>query len=338
MKLYSDFPFVPLVDPVVGGITINTAKYPFNMKEVRWALALALDIVKLSETEEGNMLISALHIPPLPLYRKLYYEPLEEWLQNLTVNGVKVYDPDVPLKIAEVAKRYGWNVPDDPEKIKLGVGSGWWKHLPDVAEQLLLSVGFKRDKNGKWLLPNGTPWKIQLGTNPNDLVAFGVAQQWREFGIDVDVITTYISGINEGNFEVLITGNWPAPEPWGGHADLHRTLYFFHSKYQNKPLGEGVGHVSRWFDERLDKIIDEMEKLDWNDPRNIEFGREGLKILAEELPTIPIGTIGVLTTALVYNDYYWTNWPTLENPYMMPYWHWSQFKYLLTFLEPTGRK
>jgi len=337
-KLYSDFPFVPLIDPVVGGITINTGKYPFNMKEVRWALALALDIVKLAEVVEGNMLVYALHVPALPLYRKLYYEPLEKFLRDLTIAGEKVYDPDVPLKLAEVAKKYGWKVPADPKTIMLGVGSGWWKYSPKLAEKLLTSVGFKRDKAGKWLLPDGKPWKIELGTNPNDLIAFAIAQQWREFGIDVDVITTYISGIDLGNFEVLVTGNWPAPEPWGGHADLHRVLYFFHSKYQDRPLGERVGQVSRWFDKRLDKIIDDMEKLDWDDPRNVELGIEGLKILVEEMPTIPLGTIGVLTTAIVYNEYYWTNWPTLENPYMMPYWHWSQFKYLLTFLEPTGRK
>ena len=50
-------------------------------------------------------------------------------------------------------------------------GYGWWKHSPELAEKLLLKNGFTRGRDGKWLLPDGTPWKIEIvcltaATNP----------------------------------------------------------------------------------------------------------------------------------------------------------------------------
>jgi peptide/nickel transport system substrate-binding protein len=85
----------------------------------------------------------------------------------------------------------------------------------------------------------------------------------------------------------------------------------------------------------MDEILEEMEKLDWDDPKNIELGIEGLKIAVEERPTTPVlGYPGFLA----FDEYYWTNYPTAENPYMFPGYWWPNLKYVLPFLEPTGRK
>ena len=163
------------------------------------------------------------------------------------------------------------------------------------------------------------------------------AQQWRNFGIDVNVVTSEsIQDITFfGNYEV--STNWPAPEPWGGHPDLDRVLSPFHSRVY-KPIGEYAvqnGPTSRWTNPKLDKIVENMEKIDWNDPRNLELGMEGLKLLIEEMPTIPtFGYPGVVG----WDEYYWTNYPGAENPYTQPYHHWPNLKYMLPYLEPTGRK
>ncbi len=78
-----------------------------------------------------------------------------------------------------------------------------------------------------------------------------------------------------------------------------------------------------------------MEKVDWDSEENMELGIEGLKILVEEMPSVPtFGYPGVVG----WDEYYWTNYPGAENPYMIPYHHWPNFKYVLPFLEPTGRK
>ncbi|MGY4688166.1 hypothetical protein ACW9JY_10655, partial [Petrotoga sp. DB-2] len=60
--------------------------------------------------------------------------------------------------------------------------------------------------------------------------------------------------------------------------------------------------------------------------KNMELGMEGLKILVEEMPTIP--TFGN-PDFLALDEYYWTNYPTAENPYMLPYHHFPNFKYVL---------
>ena len=40
------YPWVVNNDPCITGITFNTAVEPFNNREVRWALVLAIDIVE----------------------------------------------------------------------------------------------------------------------------------------------------------------------------------------------------------------------------------------------------------------------------------------------------
>ncbi len=77
-----------------------------------------------------------------------------------------------------------------------------------------------------------------------------------------------------------------------------------------------------------------MEKIDWNDSNNLNFGIEALKILIEEMPTIPtFGYPGVVA----WDEYYWTNYPGAENPYCQPYHTWPNFKYMLPFLKSTER-
>ncbi len=60
-----------------------------------------------------------------------------------------------------------------------------------------------------------------------------------------------------------------------------------------------------------------------------------MKILVEEMPTIPTFAY---PSVIGWDEYYWTNWPGAENPYMWAGHPWPNFKYLLPFLEPTGRK
>ena len=344
-----EYPWVINVDPAMTGLTLNNEVYPYNIKDVRWALTLAIDIVDyIGIAFDGTAPMGVLHVPPLPVYQEWYYEPMEEWLKNFTldieVNGepFKPYDPSATLRAAQYAKERGYKVPDDINELKEMFGPGWWKYAPDVAEQLLLRNGFKRDKNGKWLLPDGTAWKISIfgGSNqahPSYRNAMAAAQQWRNFGIDISVDSSEawqtLTGL--GQFEVTTT--WPAVEPWGGHFDLYRVVEVFHSSYY-KPIGEQAinvaGASSRWTSSEMDKIIEKMEKIDWNDSNNLNFGIEALKILIEEMPTIPtFGYPGVVA----WDEYYWTNYPGAENPYCQPYHTWPNFKYMLPFLKSTER-
>ena len=136
-----------------------------------------------------------------------------------------------------------------------------------------------------------------------------------------------------GEFDVSV--GWPATEPWGGHPDLYRTFNNWRSEYVEPVLGEPhYAHISRWSDPRMDEIITDLKATDWSDTERIaEVGREGLKLLVEEMPGIATYNYA---GPEIKSTYYWTNWPTGDNPYNVSLTHWPNFKYMLPFLESTG--
>jgi peptide/nickel transport system substrate-binding protein len=339
------YPWVVNNDPCIQGVTFNTAIAPYDNREVRWALLLAIDIVEyLGQAADGMGTLSPVHIPSLASYPEMYIKPMEEWLMDFTLDVgdgemFKPYDPDAPQRIAEYAKSRGYVFPEDEEYIDKAFGIGWYKYAPEVAEKLLLKNGFSRDADGMWLLPDGTPWKIEV-MHQTDLTHGAVknsqaaVQQWKQFGIDAVYVGTDAHDTLEGNGEFQVSGSWPAYEPWGAGVDLHRTLDYYDSVYV-KPIGEPTsGHVSRWSSPEMDAVI---KKLRETDPTDVEatvaLGIEGLKLAVEAMPGIPTYAYAGFTT---FDEYYWTNWPGSENPYTQPYAHWGPFKYMMPFLEPTG--
>ncbi len=341
-----DFPWGSFVEPTVAGITLNTAKFPFNIRDVRWALTLSVNIVEVADLVlNGAVRLAPLHVPPTPLYMKYYYEPLKSFLENFELqigNGEKFkpFDPTIPEKLAKLAKEKGYSVPDSREELEKLFGIGWWKYAPDVAAKLLEKHGFKRNEKGQWLLPNGQPWKIEVFVNadPNradNRVPTAIAQQWQKFGIQVDIRPNKNHSIYKyGRFDA--SSNWPAVEPWGGNIDLYRTIEPFASKYQ-RPIGEyNPGHNSRWSNPEMDEIIEKMEKTSpFNTNETLNLGREALKVLVQEMPTIPAFQV---TWLVLYDEYYWTNWSTAENPYIQPVHTWPTFGFEMPFLKQTGKK
>jgi len=340
------YPWVVNNDPCITGITFNTAVAPFDNKEVRWALLLAIDIVEyMAQAVDGQATLSPIHIPYLGAYPEYYHEPMQEWLKNFALdlgNGELFYpyDPDAALKIAEYARQRGHEISDDPAVIKQTFGPGWFKYAPDAAEKLLIKNGFSRDANGRWLLPDGTPWKIAV-TDINDTGHHqfkngnAAVQQWKKFGIDAEYIATdaYTTLQQMGDFQVGAV--WPALEPWGAGADLYRSLDIFASELV-APVGEtNRGHASRWSSPEMDDIIRRMRATDPTDiEATVAVCTEALQLLLEELPSFPTyGYSGFMT----WDEFYWTNWPGSENPYMGPYGHWGTLKYMLPFLQPTGK-
>lgn len=105
------YPWVVNNDPCITGITFNTAVEPFNNREVRWALVLAIDIVEyLAQAVDGQATLSPIHIPYLGAYPEYYHKPMEEWLKNFALDLgdgelFYPYDPDVALRVAEYARQ-----------------------------------------------------------------------------------------------------------------------------------------------------------------------------------------------------------------------------------------
>ena len=339
------FPFVVNNDPCITGINFNTARPPFDLLDVRWALVLAIDIVEYTSIAvDSSGTLSAVHVPHLGPYPRDYIRPMQDWLKEFTIDvdgeAFAPYDPTASQRVADYARTRGYVFPDTPEFIEQAFGLGWYKYAPDVAEKLLLKNGFARDAEGMWMLPDGTPWRISFmcETTLSGMGARNAAaavQQWKKFGIDAEMFPSEARAdlIAVGDFDV--SGDWPAQEPWGAGPDLYRVLDRWNSAYI-RPVGERTqGHSCRWSSEAMDSIIKDLRETDpFNTEQVIAVGIEGLKEAVTNMPGVPTyGYIGFVG----WDEYFWTNWPGSENPYTQPYTHWPNFKYTTPFLQPTGK-
>ncbi len=345
-----DFPYIQSNrHPGVGGVVFNTLKPPFDNPDVRWALQLAIDPVSYQTTAYDG----AAALNPLPIVvngpqmQEPYIAPLVKWLEEeFTLdlgNGetLKVWDPTAPARLVEEARSRGFEFPDDPERIKNAFGWGAFKYDPEAAAKLLKKAGFTQDADGKWLLPDGTPFQFAVHTNTipgrwayqNAQAAF---VEWKRFGFDVrfEVSDAGQLRIEMGQFDVA--GAQTHGSNYLENPDLFRTFTTFHSDYLEKDLTKRqFGHPSRWSNARADEILDTIQVTNPNDAATLQpLGLEMLQTYIKELPGISA------TTSLdpyAVSDYYWTGWPSAENHFIVPYHHYPNFKYLLTFIQPTGK-
>ncbi|MCB0151021.1 MAG: ABC transporter substrate-binding protein, partial [Caldilineaceae bacterium] len=82
-----DWPYVVNNDPAQTGITFNTAKAPYDSKDVRWALLLAIDIADyMGIAVDGTGALSPVHIPSLSNYPDDFIKPMIPWLEEFTLD------------------------------------------------------------------------------------------------------------------------------------------------------------------------------------------------------------------------------------------------------------
>jgi len=306
---------------------------PYDNKDVRWALALAMDIPALDTDYIGGVAkLSVLPIPATPLHQSLYHVPLDPWLRSFTIdvgNGETFapYDPDAPQRIAAWATQQGYSVPTDIDGLRARFGVGSWKHAPDVAEKLLVKNGFKRDSGGKWLLPDGKQWTIPMLAAPdeNDVyrLALGAQDQLKKFGIDVNIETLERDPYTTRQ----TTGDFVSTSTWGGlevnaHPDFWRGLNALHSRFfapiGKSTAGNGSNNIERFQFPELDALIEQMGKLSPEDPAVLELGRQVMQFWVQNM--VRIHTIS-FKKFITQDTQLWSGFPTAESPTRQPlYW------------------
>ncbi|GIV79758.1 MAG: peptide ABC transporter substrate-binding protein [Litorilinea sp.] len=342
---YTDFPWAYPNEVSTRQLTFNLDNPLYANKDVRWALALALNIVELQTEYIGGVAkVTPVHIPPTSTLTRIYLDPLEEWLQNLEIEiepGVmyKPYDPTVPDQIAAWAESQGYQVPGTPREV---FGTGWWKHDPEVAERLLLKHGFSRDGNGKWLTPDGEPWVINLISPPDENDAFrmanAAADMWSDFGIDVNLQGLERSVWDQNNFvgQFDVTTPWhsmalASGDIWPESRGLHPQYYVPAPEDHRSLGGSNVGRVN---DPRIGELLDAMQAVNPDSEENFELGREFLKHWIENMYDITAISFKKFVT---WDERYWTGFPTAENPTYMPLYWFQGGKFPIQDLDPVGQ-
>ncbi|MDR1420472.1 MAG: ABC transporter substrate-binding protein [Treponema sp.] len=333
-------------DPTLPAIVFNHEKRGLDDRNVRWALTLSIDITRLAiASYRGAMTVSALAIPPTGMYPSIYFEPLESWLQNYTLDlgdgtSIKPYNPNAALEIAtEARKSLGDMVPTNTADIKKYIGAGWWKRDLAAAEKLMKRAGLRRNARNMWEFNDGTPFRINLLANTDlepsmNRAAAMVVECWREFGVDatMEVSTDRWTLARQGNFEASFM--WDI-ETWGGHPDLFYFLGTFHSSLY-RPSGQLAAgrNYSRWRNPKLDTIVDSIRQLDFDDPKVIELGKDYVRLAVDDMNEIPICSYNVFTCM---DEYYWTGYPTINDPYTDPVPNWGNSRYMYVRFRSTGK-
>jgi peptide/nickel transport system substrate-binding protein len=319
-------------DPTLPAVIFNTQNENFKNPDVRWALALLIDIKAVAMAAyRGAATISAIGVPPTGTHPATYHAPMEDWLESFEIDTgkrkIKPYDPTVGKQIAT-----------DPAEIARAFGRGWWKTDPQAAQELLEKAGFSK-RGGTWITPDGKPFTVRVmveGDLRPVMTRAGtmIVQLWKQAGIDakIDVAQgTLPTRRAAGDFDTFI--GWSV-ETLGGHPDLSYFLDSWHSQFVAEPgKPQPLRNWQRWSSPALDKIIEEIRTVGFDDPRSIEFGKDYVKLAVKEMPIIPLMAYNVFTAM---DQTYWTGFPTSENPYTNPVPNWGNSRYMFVRLKPAS--
>jgi peptide/nickel transport system substrate-binding protein len=94
---------------------------------------------------------------------------------------------------------------------------------------------------------------------------------------------------------------------------------------------DNPNNAQRWSNEQYSALMDQMGQLPLGDPKVMDLYQQALTIWADELPDIPLVQTPV---QIIWNQTYWTNWPTQDNDYVQPPSHWEHFLKQLITIKP----
>ncbi|MCS7126091.1 MAG: ABC transporter substrate-binding protein [Aigarchaeota archaeon] len=342
-----DFPWAWTRDEGTRELVFNILKYPFNLTEVRWALTYAIDykvIFDAYKTPDGSSIVPN----PLPVSR---FYPLEQ----LYVSGLKTelmkynLDTTPPSYIQDYLRVLG-----------LDDAITWYKHDLEKAEELLKSVGFYRGSDGKWRLPDGKIFEVNLISLPGAEFSFPlvhiVADQWRRFGVDVklEVIEAYWDRVYSHTWDVAFEWPgggfptldwWETPREWHSKncvpgARLPWVGYIMCYGLPPEKIPEGVRkniEVAKTVfpdREKLDNLVEKyIDTPPW-DPRIVDIVKDLLSIHLKYKFWI---TVFSPARYMVGNSYCWEGWPTLKERYAEPKPYCSSFLFTILGLKPSER-
>jgi len=205
---------------------------------------------------------------------------------------------------------------------------------PDAAKtaEIMTSLGYEKDADGFWA-KDGESLKISIQVEPQNPGGPVLAQQLRDAGFDVTLDTVQAAAFTDnarsGEFDTHLWVHC------GSSYDPWQTLEHYHGKYAAPPGTpiDGLRAYTRYANPELDPILDQMETMvpSPDDPEYVDLVRQALTIYFRDLPDI---SIGYENQAFVFNNTYWTGYPSAENPYTHPVPPWEGFNLIIHHLKP----
>ncbi|RLF07662.1 MAG: hypothetical protein DRJ69_06930 [Thermoprotei archaeon] len=292
-----------ILAPCPRALWINNdpSHYPLNMSEVRWAINYAINKTKLSLVAyEGLSWPADL---PLPEYGALDY-----WRNA--------------LKKAGVLSKYNITVYD-----------------PDKAISILKNLGFKRGPDGVWVTPDGKRLSFVIIAPPwtgHKEMAMSIADDLNAIGIEtfykVVEPAPFDNAWSTGSYDMLI--GWCCGVGLSSAWDPYGWLIKFHSKWLT-PIGERApDNWARYKNPEFDAILDQLAAKEPKDPDALPLYVEAFRIWLRDLPIIP--TVHSVLT-VTYDYTYWENYPSEENPYMMPLHWWPNYLFTVLHVKRVSR-
>jgi len=188
---------------------------------------------------------------------------------------------------------------------------------PAEAQQLLASIGFKKNANGQLCAPNGKPlppYKLITGAGWTDFITIGqvIAQNLKDIGITVNVVQESYGAFSademKGNYDLLITD---------GNGNGTPTPYYMYNMQFNPTFSAteiGKQAISDWSRYTNPLITDALQV--YSQTSDLRLQKQAMytieRILMEDVPF-------VVLTNRVNNFFYSTKqfvgWPSDSNLY-----------------------
>jgi ABC-type transport system substrate-binding protein len=183
------------------------------------------------------------------------------------------------------------------------------KYDLEESAALMTEAGFTKNADGLWEKDGKTVPAVISGFESihSDIVPI-LVEMLKQGGFDasIDFSPTAYQNMADGKPGLYMFGHGASL------IDPQATFDLYNSKYA-APIGTTAGsnRFSRYQNPEFDKIVDEMASLPTEDPKFNELALKALEIYWADVIDVPV--IQWLHR-IPYNQTYWTNWPTVENP------------------------
>lgn len=276
-------------------LVFNNAKEPWSNRDVRLAINYALDREEISSLAYQNANY------PIILPYSAYMA--DRWST-----------PETEALLAEY----------DRNKTDLGL----------VAEHME-AAGYEQNADGQWA-KDGELLRVPLRT-PQWLAPLApvVAAQLSRAGFEaIEMLepegsSAWVDDLTLGNFDTMFMVHC------GSISEPFETLKDLHSKW-GPPIGEKCPSsvaCTRYSNPEYDALIDEMESMPGSidNERYMELVHQAEEIYLRDMPELML--LEELHV-VVYNETYWTGWPTASDPYAAPYPPWEAWNLIVHNLQP----